>query len=171
VQSVIATERTVFYRERAAGMYSELPYAFAHVRERNHLFCASHFHFPVTKIIGVPIFVIDAYTFLLQVAIEIIYVSIQTFLYSLLLYSMIGFEWNVGKFLYFYYFIFMSFTYFSMYGMMIISLTPGPEIAAVFMSFFISFWNLFSGYLIARPVSKFELEVSFSILLKKQSFS
>ncbi|KAL9333082.1 hypothetical protein Peur_073221 [Populus x canadensis] len=116
VQSVIATERTVFYRERAAGMYSELPYAFAHV------------------------------------AIEIIYVSIQTFLYSLLLYSMIGFEWNVGKFLYFYYFIFMSFTYFSMYGMMIISLTPGPEIAAVFMSFFISFWNLFSGYLITRPL-------------------
>ncbi|KAG6761775.1 hypothetical protein POTOM_035008 [Populus tomentosa] len=116
VQSVIATERTVFYRERAAGMYSELPYAFAHV------------------------------------AIEIIYVSIQTFLYSLLLFSMIGFEWNVGKFLYFYYFIFMSFTYFSMYGMMIISLTPGPEIAAVFMSFFISFWNLFSGYLIARPL-------------------
>lgn len=116
VQSVIATERTVFYRERAAGMYSELPYAFAHV------------------------------------AIEIIYVSIQTFLYSLLLFSMIGFEWNVGKFLYFYYFIFMSFTYFSMYGMMIISLTPGPVIAAVFMSFFISFWNLFSGYLIARPL-------------------
>ena len=55
VQSVIATERTVFYRERAAGMYSELPYAFAHVRERNHLFCASHFHFPVTNIIeGIP---------------------------------------------------------------------------------------------------------------------
>uniref|UniRef100_A0A6N2L8H8 ABC transporter domain-containing protein n=1 Tax=Salix viminalis TaxID=40686 RepID=A0A6N2L8H8_SALVM len=116
VQSVIATERTVFYRERAAGMYSELPYAFAHV------------------------------------AIEIVYVSIQTFLYSLLLYSTIGFEWNVSKFLYFYYFIFMSFTYFSMYGMMIISLTPGPEIAAVVMSFFISFWNLFSGYLISRPL-------------------
>ncbi|KAF9676253.1 hypothetical protein SADUNF_Sadunf09G0119300 [Salix dunnii] len=116
VQSVIATERTVFYRERAAGMYSELPYAFAHV------------------------------------AIEMIYVSIQTFIYSLLLYSTIGFEWNVCKFLYFYYFIFMSFTYFSMYGMMIISLTPGPEIAAVVMSFFISFWNLFSGYLITRPL-------------------
>ncbi|PRQ33865.1 putative ABC-2 type transporter [Rosa chinensis] len=29
VQSVVAIERTVFYRERAAGMYSELPYAFA----------------------------------------------------------------------------------------------------------------------------------------------
>ena len=33
VQPVVAVERTVFYRERAAGMYSALPYAFAHVRE------------------------------------------------------------------------------------------------------------------------------------------
>ena len=32
VQSVVAVERTVFYRERAAGMYSELPYAFAQVK-------------------------------------------------------------------------------------------------------------------------------------------
>lgn len=31
VQSVVAIERTVFYRERAAGMYSPLPYAFAQV--------------------------------------------------------------------------------------------------------------------------------------------
>lgn len=37
VQSVVAIERTVFYRERAAGMYSELPYAFAQVRRHNHL--------------------------------------------------------------------------------------------------------------------------------------
>ncbi|KAE9591000.1 putative sulfate-transporting ATPase [Lupinus albus] len=29
VQPVVATERTVFYREKAAGMYSALPYAFA----------------------------------------------------------------------------------------------------------------------------------------------
>ena len=31
VQSVVYIERTVFYRERAAGMYSQLPYAFAQV--------------------------------------------------------------------------------------------------------------------------------------------
>ncbi|KAK8352900.1 hypothetical protein V6Z11_A05G123100 [Gossypium hirsutum] len=31
VQGVVAIERTVFYRERAAGMYSELPYALAQV--------------------------------------------------------------------------------------------------------------------------------------------
>ena len=31
VQPVVGIERTVFYRERAAGMYSALPYAFAQV--------------------------------------------------------------------------------------------------------------------------------------------
>ena len=35
VQSVIAIERTVFHRERAAGMYAALPYALAQVRPLN----------------------------------------------------------------------------------------------------------------------------------------
>ncbi|KAL3819063.1 hypothetical protein ACJIZ3_004968 [Penstemon smallii] len=39
VQPVVAIERTVFYRERAAGMYSALPYAFGQVVvELPHLF-------------------------------------------------------------------------------------------------------------------------------------
>ncbi|PSS15955.1 Pleiotropic drug resistance protein [Actinidia chinensis var. chinensis] len=114
VQSIVAIERTVFYREKAAGMYSPLPYAFA------------------------------------QVAIETIYVIIQTFVYSLLLYTMIGFEWKVAKVLWFYYFILMCFVYFTLYGMMVVALTPGHQIAAIVMSFFLSFWNLFSGFLIPR---------------------
>lgn len=32
VQPVVSVERTVFYRERAAGMYSALPYAIAQVK-------------------------------------------------------------------------------------------------------------------------------------------
>lgn len=31
VQTVVSVERTVFYREKAAGMYSPVPYAFAQV--------------------------------------------------------------------------------------------------------------------------------------------
>ena len=31
-QPIVAIERTIFYRERAAGMYSALPYALAQVR-------------------------------------------------------------------------------------------------------------------------------------------
>ena len=33
VQSVVAIERTVFCRERAAGMYSAMPYALAQVKK------------------------------------------------------------------------------------------------------------------------------------------
>ncbi|KAI3900454.1 hypothetical protein MKW92_029126 [Papaver armeniacum] len=116
VQSIVAVERTVFYRERAAGMYSALPYAFA------------------------------------QVAIEVIYVFVQTLIYSLILFSMIGFPWSAAKFLYFFYFMFMCFTYFTMYGMMTVAMTPAPEIAAIAMSFFLGLWNLFSGFLIPRPI-------------------
>ncbi|CAJ1967703.1 unnamed protein product [Sphenostylis stenocarpa] len=114
VQPVVAIERTVLYRERAAGMYSELPYA-----------------------IG-------------QVAIEVIYVAIQSLAYAIILYWMIGFEPRFGNFLWFYYFIFMSFMYFTLYGMMTIALTPNYQIAAIVMSFFINFWNLFSGFIIPR---------------------
>ncbi|OAY38969.1 hypothetical protein MANES_10G057300v8 [Manihot esculenta] len=114
VMSIVAVERTVFYREKAAGMYSELPYAFA------------------------------------QVAIEAIYVAFQTLIYSLLLYSMIGFPWKAENFLWFYFFIYMCFMYFTLYGMMLLALTPGHQIAAIVMSFFLSFWNLFSGFLIPR---------------------
>ncbi|KAI3966424.1 hypothetical protein MKW92_035642 [Papaver armeniacum] len=115
VQAIVAVERTVFYREKAAGMYSALPYAFA------------------------------------QVAIEVIYVFVQTLVYSLILFSMIGFPWGVAKFLYFFYFMFMCFIYFTMYGMMCVALTPSPQIASIAMSFFLSLWNLFSGFLLPRP--------------------
>ncbi|KAF3628286.1 ABC transporter G family member 39 [Capsicum annuum] len=115
VQSVVSVERTVFYRERAAGMYSALPYAFA------------------------------------QVAVETIYVAIQTFIYTLLLYSMIGFQWTAAKFFWFYFFVFMCFVYFTMYGMMLVALTPSYPIAAIIMTFFLTLWNLFSGFLIPRP--------------------
>ncbi|KAK2970571.1 hypothetical protein RJ640_030944, partial [Escallonia rubra] len=115
VQAVVAIERTVSYRERAAGMYSALPYAFG------------------------------------QVAVEISYVVVQTVIYGLLLYSMIGFEWTAGKFFWFQYYMLTCFIYYTLYGMAILAATPGHQIAAILMSFFVSFWNLFSGFLIFRP--------------------
>ncbi|KAJ8557584.1 hypothetical protein K7X08_003209 [Anisodus acutangulus] len=114
MQSVVSVARTVFYREKAAGMYSALHYAFA------------------------------------QVVIETIYIAIQTFIYSLILYAMIGFHWSAGKFFLFYFFVFMCFVYFTMYGMMLVALTPNYHIASIVISFFLSFWNLFSGFLIPR---------------------
>ncbi|KAF5767760.1 putative sulfate-transporting ATPase [Helianthus annuus] len=115
VQPIVAVERTVFYRERAAGMYSSLPYALA------------------------------------QVTIESLYIVIQTSIYTILLYPLIGFEWTAAKFLWFYFYMLMSVIYFTMFGMMTMSLTPSPQISAVLIYFFLCLWNLFSGFIIPRP--------------------
>ncbi|XP_064941483.1 ABC transporter G family member 43-like [Musa acuminata AAA Group] len=115
VQPIVGIERTVFYRERAAGMYSALAYALA------------------------------------QVSIEMVYILAQGLLYSLLLFSMIGFIWQATTFFWFFFFIFMSFAYFVLHGMMIVALTPDHQVASILSSFFYTFWNLFSGFLIPRP--------------------
>ncbi|CAM0881663.1 unnamed protein product [Alopecurus aequalis] len=115
VQPVVVVERTVFYRERAAGMYSAFPYAFG------------------------------------QVAIEFPYVMVQALIYGVLVYSMIGFEWTVVKFLWYLFFMYFTLLYFTFYGMMAVGLTPNESIAAIISSAFYNVWNLFSGYLIPRP--------------------
>ena len=113
----------------------------------------SHLHFSSLQRPNMKAFSIyDSYgSSLVLVAIETLYAAIQTLVY-VLLYSMIGFHWQADKFLYFYYFIFMCFTYFLMYGMMVVALTPGHQIAAIVSSFVVSFWNSFSGFLIPWPV-------------------
>ncbi|KAL2643201.1 hypothetical protein R1flu_010788 [Riccia fluitans] len=115
VQPVVAVERTVFYRERAAGMYSSIPYAVA------------------------------------QGLIEVPYIFTQTAVYSLITYSLIHFEWTAAKFFWYFLYMFLTFIYFTFYGMMAVGLTPSQQLAAVISSFFYSIWNLFSGFLIPRP--------------------
>ncbi|KAL8113884.1 hypothetical protein AgCh_020969 [Apium graveolens] len=115
VQPVVAVERTVFYRERAAGMYSALPYAFS------------------------------------QVLVEIPYVFFQAGVYGLIVYAMIGFEWTVVKFSWYLFFMFFTFLYFTLYGMMTVAVTPNADIAAIIAAAFYGIWNLFSGFIIPRP--------------------
>ncbi|KAL3633433.1 transcription factor [Castilleja foliolosa] len=115
VQPVVAIERTVFYREKAAGMYSALPYAFS------------------------------------QFLIEIPYILVQSVVYSLIVYSMMGFEWDVKKFFWYLYFMFFSLLYFVLYGMMTVAVTPNHNIAAIISTFFYAIWSLFSGFIVPRP--------------------
>ncbi|KAL5697556.1 ABC transporter G member 36 [Ranunculus cassubicifolius] len=115
VQPVVAIERTVFYRETAAGMYSALPYALA------------------------------------QVICEIPYVFFQTTYYTLIVYAMVSFQWEVEKFFWFFFINFFSFLYFTYYGMMTVSITPNHQVAAIFAAAFYSLFNLFSGFFIPRP--------------------
>ncbi|XP_041002180.1 pleiotropic drug resistance protein 1-like isoform X1 [Juglans microcarpa x Juglans regia] len=115
VQPVVAVERTVFYRERAAGMYSALPYAFG------------------------------------QVAIEIPYIFVQSTVYGIIVYAMIGFEWTAAKFFWYLFFMFFTLLYFTFYGMMSVAFTPNHHIASIISSAFYGIWNLFSGFIIPRP--------------------
>ncbi|THG15793.1 hypothetical protein TEA_023653 [Camellia sinensis var. sinensis] len=115
IQPLVAIERTVFYREKAAGMYSALPYALA------------------------------------QVIAEIPYVLVQSIIFSLIVYAMVGFEWTTHKFFWFFFVTFFSFLYFTYYGMMIVSITPNHQVAAIFAAAFYSLFNLFSGFFIPRP--------------------
>ncbi|XP_047334134.1 ABC transporter G family member 34-like [Impatiens glandulifera] len=85
-----------------------------------------------------------------QVIIEIIYVIIQSAIYVVIIYSMIGFEWTITKFLWFYFLTVMCYTYFTLYGMMLAALTPSQAIASIVSSFFLALWNLFSGFLIPK---------------------
>ncbi|XP_077211741.1 pleiotropic drug resistance protein 1-like [Tasmannia lanceolata] len=115
VQPVVSVERTVFYRERAAGMYSALPYAFG------------------------------------QVVIEIPYIFVQTIVYGLIVYAMVGFDWTASKFFWYLFFMYCTFLYFTFYGMMSVALTPNHHIASVVSIAFYALWNLFSGFMIPRP--------------------
>ncbi|XP_022997377.1 pleiotropic drug resistance protein 1-like [Cucurbita maxima] len=114
VQPVVAIERTVFYRERAAGMYSALPYAFG------------------------------------QIMIELPYVFIQTTIYSVIVYAMIGFEWTATKFFWYLFFMYFTLLYFTFYGMLAVAITPNDQISSIVSASFYTIWNVFSGFLIPR---------------------
>ena len=90
---------------------------------------------------------------LAQVLVEIPYVVIQAIMYSLVIYSMVGFEWTAVKFFWFLYVLFFSLISFTYYGMMMVAITPNTQLATISGAFFYSLFNLFSGFLIFRPVS------------------
>ncbi|XVE63543.1 hypothetical protein DITRI_Ditri07aG0028400 [Diplodiscus trichospermus] len=115
VQPVVAVERAVFYRERAAGMYSALPYAFG------------------------------------QLVIELPYTLIQSMIYGVIVYAMIGFDWTPRKFFWFLYFMYFTLLYYTFYGMMAVAVSPNSNIAAIVSTFFYRIWNIFSGFIIPRP--------------------
>ncbi|OEL28808.1 ABC transporter G family member 43 [Dichanthelium oligosanthes] len=112
---VYSIERTVFYREKAAGMFSPLSYAFA------------------------------------LTVVELVYNVAQGILYTVPIYAMIGYDWKADKFFYFLFFITACFLYFTLFGAMLIACTPSQILASILVSFTLTGWNIFAGFLISRP--------------------
>ncbi|KAJ4757004.1 ABC transporter G family member 36 [Rhynchospora pubera] len=115
IQPVVDFERAVYYRERAAGMYSALPYALGFV------------------------------------GIEIPYNFIQSVMYGITVYILCDYKWTAYKFIWFWFVMFFTFLYHTLYGMMSVAMSPNFHIAAVVASGFYSLWNIFSGFVIPRP--------------------
>ncbi|CAK0748752.1 hypothetical protein CVIRNUC_001857 [Coccomyxa viridis] len=115
VQPVADTERSVFYRERAAGYYAELAWAAG------------------------------------EMVVELPYLLLQTCLYSVITYFMIWFEINAAKFWIYWAFTFMTLTFFTMYGMMTVAISPNVQVSAIISSACYSSWFLLAGFVVPRP--------------------
>ncbi|PPS13301.1 hypothetical protein GOBAR_AA07350 [Gossypium barbadense] len=102
--------------------------------------------------------------------VELPYIAAQAILFGIITYFMINFERtaiylpsneptpsdsslleNECKFFLYLVIMFLTFTYFTFYGMMAVGLTPSLHMAAVVSSAFYSFWNLLSGFLVPKP--------------------
>ena len=89
----------------------------------------------------------------MQVMIEIPYIFVQTIVYGIIVYAMIGYEWTIVKFFWQLFFMFFTLLYFTFYGMMTVAVTPNHNIAAIIASAFFALWNLFSGFIVPLTVS------------------
>ncbi|ONI16060.1 hypothetical protein PRUPE_3G076600 [Prunus persica] len=143
VQPVVAIERTVFYREKAAGMYSALAYALAQVKWI--LYCQFFNHQIWFSIYD------NSISILSQVLIELPYILVQTVVYGVIIYKMIGFELTLVKFFWYLFFMYFTLLYFTFSGMMIVAVSPNHHIASIVTYASYGLWNLFSGFIVPRP--------------------
>lgn len=90
VQPIVSIERTVFYRERAAGMFSPLSYAAAQVTGTllKYICCITVLYKELITNPRLP---------LQQGLVEIPYVAAQTILFGVITYFMVNFERTVSK--------------------------------------------------------------------------
>ncbi|KAF8008256.1 hypothetical protein BT93_K2047 [Corymbia citriodora subsp. variegata] len=86
-----------------------------------------------------------------QVVIEVPYIFLQAVLFVLITYPAIGFYVSFYKVFWYFYTMFCTLLYFNYLGMMLVSLTPTYQVAAVLGSFAYTMFNLFAGFLIPGP--------------------
>ncbi|XP_038722403.1 pleiotropic drug resistance protein 3-like isoform X1 [Tripterygium wilfordii] len=91
-----------------------------------------------------------AYSFA-QVLVEVPYLFIQAVLYVIIAYPMIGYYWSAYKIFWSFYGVFCTLLSFNYLGMLMVSLTPNPQVAAILSSFCYTMLNLFSGFIVPKP--------------------
>lgn len=115
VQHIASQQRSIMYRERAAGYYGSFAFAAA------------------------------------QQITELPYLAFQSILYCSIVYWMVWFQRDAGKFFLFILYFFLTFTFFVAFGLAAVALTPAAALANVLSSFFFGFFNLFAGFIVSQP--------------------
>ncbi|KAL5582721.1 hypothetical protein UlMin_015163 [Ulmus minor] len=88
---------------------------------------------------------------LAQVTIEVPYILIDAVIFVIVTYPMIGYYGTTYKVLWYFYGLLCSFLYFKYLGMMLVSVSPNPNIAIILLSFCSRLFNLFAGFLLPKP--------------------
>ena len=65
---------------------------------------------------------------------------------------MLGFQMTIGKFFWFLLYMLLSYTYFTLMGMMTVAITPNIDLASGLSFLLFLFWNIFSDFIIGREV-------------------
>ncbi|KAF3790908.1 Pleiotropic drug resistance protein 3 [Nymphaea thermarum] len=86
-----------------------------------------------------------------QVAIEIPYVLLQAIIFGTITYAAIGFQRSAYKIFWYFFVKFITLLYYTYLGMLMVSLTPNVQVAAILSSVFYTMLSLFSGFLIPGP--------------------
>lgn len=66
---------------------------------------------------------------------------------------MIGYYWSVYKIFWSFYCMFCTLLCFNYLGMLLVSLTPNVQLAAIVASSSYTMLNLFAGFIVPKPVS------------------
>ena len=85
--------------------------------------------------------------------IEVPYLFIEAVIYVIITYPAMGYYSSAYKIIWSFYGMFCNLLYFTYLGMLVVSLTPNIQLAAIVTSSSYTILNLFSGFIIPRPVS------------------
>lgn len=97
-----------------------------------------------------------------QIMVQSPYIFCQATVYSIVVYAMPGFEWSIGKFLWYLFYLFfttLAICYFTLYGMMVVTVTLNLHMATIIASAFYGMWNLFSGFIVPSTVGTINVAI------------
>jgi ABC-type multidrug transport system ATPase subunit len=86
-----------------------------------------------------------------QFLIEVPYMLFMATFYTLIVYSMIGFDWQPNKFFWFLFFEYLALSIFVYFGILSICITPNMPVAYMFSGTVYFMFSLMCGFIIAEP--------------------